>query len=530
MVETRDAGHGAFLLRNAPRIYLAGLAIVTLIGSGLRLRAVFYPLRVDEAYSFLTWAREPLWTTLSTYDNPGNHLLYSALLRVAYLGLGNQEWAIRMPALVAGILVIPASFAVFATVADYGAALLAAALVACSQQLIAFSANSRGYSQASLLTLLMIMAAARLANRRSAGAWALLVACAVAALYTITSMLYGVVMVWMWMALEPGRDEQRALRYRDIALAGAAVVALTTLLYLPPILRSGWNALFQNKAVAPLDWQNFASAFPGSLAATWFDWHRNMPAAIGWALALGFAAFVIGALVFRSQQALFGLLVSAVAGIGAMVLLQRVAPPTRVWLFLLPLFLGMAATGLCSLAERVRAALQGDREQPVFQILAVAAIIAVCAWMAMPLARSDVFLADNEARDLPAIADYLRTALRPALRPGDAVLAAPPLWVPLAYYLDRRQLPRDYVNAVPQENGRCFVVLDTRYIPERGSMVGKIVFDARQASRLVLLKKWNAGALYQLPAAVAPRPEVVSAPNGSGSTAAASQNEAAIRK
>jgi hypothetical protein len=204
-------------------------------------------LRHDEAYTFLTYGLQPVWTTLSIYNSPANHMLHSALVRVAYLLLGNQERAIRMPALFAGILVISASFAAFALLADYGSALLASAVVACSQALIAYSANARGYSQASLLALLMIVAAAHLGTRRSAAAWALLVACAVAGLYTIPSMLYAVVMVWTWMALEAGAEEHRALRYRGITVAGAAVVALTALLYLPAIMRSGWDALVKDR-------------------------------------------------------------------------------------------------------------------------------------------------------------------------------------------------------------------------------------------------------------------------------------------
>ena len=120
-------------------------------------------------------------------------------------------------------------------------------------------------------------------------------------------------------------------------------------------------------------------------------------------------------------------------------------------------------------------------------------IVALCLWMALPLAGGDAFLADNEARDLPAIADYLRHELRP----GDAVLAAPPLEEPLRYYFYRRHLPPQYVNAEPAKGGRCFVVLDARYVPRRNTAVGQIVFDAHEWARLVLLKKANAGAVYE---------------------------------
>jgi hypothetical protein len=227
---------------------------------------------------------------------------------------------------------------------------------------------------------------------------------------------------------------------------------------------------------------------------------------------------------------LFGLLVSAVAAIGAVVLLQRVAPPSRVWLFLVPVLMGMAATGLGSLVELGGGAGWDEGRSPgpartILPTLATVVIVLLCVWMALPLAGGDPFLADNEARDLPAIADYLR----PELRPGDAVLAAPPLEEPLKYYFYRRHLPPKYVNAEPAIGGRCFVVLDTRYLPQRTTAVGQIFFDDHERARLVLLKKWNVGAVYQLTAAALHR-EALSAPNGTGSVAAASQNEDEIRK
>src|SRR5207237_3678618 len=70
----RSAGGAVETLRNIPRIYLAGLVLVTLIGSALRVRAIFYPLRHDESYTFLTYGARPLWIPLSTFNSPANPL------------------------------------------------------------------------------------------------------------------------------------------------------------------------------------------------------------------------------------------------------------------------------------------------------------------------------------------------------------------------------------------------------------------------------------------------------------------------
>ena len=79
---------------------------------------------------------------------------------------GNEVWAIRLPALVAGIALVPATFAFARVLYGRAAGLLAAAFVAASSTLVEYSTNARGYTLVALATVLVFIAAARALEQR----------------------------------------------------------------------------------------------------------------------------------------------------------------------------------------------------------------------------------------------------------------------------------------------------------------------------------------------------------------------------
>src|SRR6202011_1520416 len=103
--------------------------------------------------------------------------------------------------------------------------------------------------------------------------------------------------------------------------------------YLPVILISGADKLVSNRFVVPLDLAELSSELPRSLASTWRLWNRDLPLPVSVLLV---AAFVFATVTeVRRKSLALGVLAPALCL--AMVLVQRVAPFERVWLFLLPL-------------------------------------------------------------------------------------------------------------------------------------------------------------------------------------------------
>src|SRR5205823_10426576 len=104
------------------------LIVVTLGALGLRLAFVQQPMRYDEALTFNELASRPLYYGLSYYPDPNNHLLNTLLVHLAYVGLGNQPWVLRLPATLAGVLLVPATFGLAKLLFGTGAGLPAAVL------------------------------------------------------------------------------------------------------------------------------------------------------------------------------------------------------------------------------------------------------------------------------------------------------------------------------------------------------------------------------------------------------------------
>jgi hypothetical protein len=121
----------------------------------LALLFLFQPMRYDEAYTFTHFASTPLYLALSNYSSTNNHLLNTLLVHFSYILFGNHPWALRLPTLIAGWLLVPGTYLVTRTFFGKHAALLAAALVASSSALILFSANARGYTLMALFFLLL---------------------------------------------------------------------------------------------------------------------------------------------------------------------------------------------------------------------------------------------------------------------------------------------------------------------------------------------------------------------------------------
>src|SRR5919204_3963186 len=103
-------------------------------------------MRGDEAFTYTEYASLPWFVALGDYTYPNNHLLHTLLVHGAARLLGPEPWALRLPAFVAGVLLVPATY--LAARALYGptTALIAAGLVSASGWLTLYATNARGYS------------------------------------------------------------------------------------------------------------------------------------------------------------------------------------------------------------------------------------------------------------------------------------------------------------------------------------------------------------------------------------------------
>lgn len=153
-------------------------ALLALTGIGASLRCAFIrqPMRYDEAYTYLTFVRGNIAAAFY-YPVPNNHVLHTLLVRASVLVFGHQVVAIRLPSLLAGVLVIPATFALARLLhRDAASGYVAAAMVAVTPYLVLYDTMARGYSLLTLLSLLLAMCAWNLAAHPTLGRCGLAVA------------------------------------------------------------------------------------------------------------------------------------------------------------------------------------------------------------------------------------------------------------------------------------------------------------------------------------------------------------------
>src|SRR5678815_4844579 len=115
------------------------VAWVTALAAVCRVVALSQPMRYDESVTWAYFVGRSWTTIISQYQFPNNHVLFSLLAKATSSLAAWQPWALRLPALIAGIAIVPLTWAVGRRFADRDSALLGAALAGASTPLILYS-------------------------------------------------------------------------------------------------------------------------------------------------------------------------------------------------------------------------------------------------------------------------------------------------------------------------------------------------------------------------------------------------------
>jgi len=430
-----------------PAQHLWAIAAIVFLASLLRIPLLSQPMRYDEAYTVTTYASRPLYIGLSLYTQPNNHLFHTFLVHLAYVLFGNRPWALRMPALVAGLLLVPATYIAARSLYRTESAILAAALTATSSVLIEYSTNSRGYSLVCLCFTMLIPIAAYMIRNRGWTPLLLFSIFATLGFYTIPIMLYPVGGVAAWVLLSAAAGDAKGPKrvVSGLFAAGLLTAVLTTVLYSPVFAVSGPASVFANSIVRPLPTGVFLRDLPLSFVSTWRYWNRGLPLLLIITLAAGFGISLICHI--RCSRFRIPLALALVAWLVPVLFIQRVVPFERVWTFALPLYFITSAAGLALVATRLM------KSFPIRHGMTVV-VVAVFLWTAWYVRRGDIVYSTNEGRGMQDTAIYLK----PRLTTGDSVLVALPSLAPLEYYFLKQEIPIAYLNA--PESHRLFVVVN----------------------------------------------------------------------
>jgi hypothetical protein len=473
------------------------LLVAVLAGAALRIAYLNQPMRYDEAHSYLAYASQPLRLVVADYTEPNNHVLHSVLVHLTTQFGGSAPWAIRIPALIAGVMMLPLTYVAALALFGRATSIASVLLVAVSSQLIFYSTNARGYTMLGAAFLTLLLLAERARRDDNVAAWSLMIPVAALALWTLPSAVFPIGAVLLWLGICAAIGDCRAPR--RVALGRLTLVAvsaglLTLALYAPVIRYSGWRALMSPPDVLRVNGLSKLVVGLGSLAWRWSrDAAQDIPL---WGVILIVGGIAVAlAPPRRPNRARIPPLVIALAWSLVLVLFTRAIPPTRVWLFLIPLVLMTAADGFVRAGEVLN-----RRRQHVGEAAAIAltALIAMLTFRNQLAAQSISEMDDTGTlRDAAGLAAYLA----PRLTPGDRVLYLRPPDPLLQYYFMRTGIRQEFLDAPDSTTTRLFVVVKDRYRETVSDIVTRRRVDRSRFGEPVLRERFREASLFEMPPA-----------------------------
>ncbi len=451
-------------LEKADLFILLGLGLAA---AGIRAAFVARPMSHDEAYTIVAFATRPLWVVLSDYSLPNNHVFHSLLVHFSYLLFGLQPWAVRLPVVVAGVLVVPAGYLLARLLYGRPTALLDAALLAGAPLMVNLSTDARGYILICLFTLLIFSLGVYVQQHKNRAAWGLIAGLSALGFYTTPIMIYpfGMLLTWLLLAAlagetRPAYDTLR-LFFRYLAASAVASGLLAAFLYTPIFFTYGVKAVVANRFVLPLRLVDFLAILPGKIVETWNDWTGLSAGMHG----LGFiflGGTILSLLLNRRISSRRAPLQAALLWLAVELPIQRPYPWPKLWSWLLPLFLMWGSAGLLGLFKEIK--LGG--KYSLAMLLSGAAILAVLGASLAGAVRS--YPEMNAPGEIETTALYLKGQLRP----GDIVVVSDPDDAPLWYYFKLHQIPDSFVIDIQHTHfQRAFVLVNPGYGQSLASVI-----------------------------------------------------------
>lgn len=444
------------------------LIIALIIGTGIRGYFLSQPMRYDEAYTFLNFVL-PKFSQLFYYPLPNNHVLHSILVQISTSIWGKNPVAIRLPALLSGIGIIPITFYLSRSLKQSG--VLASIAIAVFPYFVLFSVNARGYTLLVFFTLGLAFTGIKIVRKRSISYIILFALLAALGMFTIPSMLFSIVSIYVWtscLLLIEG-DSLKNILYKFVFPSGLLMTAFTLIFYTPVIYVShGIKSIIGNRFVEPQSWQSFLDQILPHFQQTFTAFSRNIPESVVLACATLVIIGIYGS-IKKQNWAILLILPSMFFGSAIVFIAKHKIPFARTWIYLIPFVLLVADYGFSYIAEKTSKKIRLLMNVAVF----VAGIIVAGSFIS---SYPDI----STLSEPQIVAEYLK----PIVTPNDSIRVLFPKTPQTQFYLWYYNVPG--FNAKASVGKQYFIVYQNHYS----------ITDMTEES-VVLLFNFNDVFLYQ---------------------------------
>ena len=435
-----------------------------------RLENLHITLTHDEAYMYNAFASRSFWHMISDYHLPNNHVLLSILIKIVTSVLGNHLWTLRLPTILVGVFLVPATYFFARRFYSKETALLSSVFVAIFPILVTYSVLARGYILMGLISIVLFTLGDYVRVKKNRFVWLLLVIFSASGFFTIPIMLFpfGALYIWLLISYAVNDTLSYTLRWNFLKYwvgSGFSAAFLTVLLYLP-ILFNSFDRFFGNGFIAPLKWDIFLITTWVRLRNTWIDWTTSIPMIIMLLGVLGFCISLIFHKKFSRQK--FPAQAAFFIWIVVMLLARRPDMLPRFWLFLPAFLLTWIVAGIIEPLKKIPLKTQ-IRWEPakIFVSVVFVFVLGQSLW-SLPTLPSQI-------QDKDGI-EEITIFLKDHLEPDDLVTASIP-WLPsLRYYFNYHGIPRGTIRQAG-EFQRSFIVVDSLNQDTLFSVTPKMGFD-----------------------------------------------------
>lgn len=332
------------------------LILLTFLAAGLAVAVIDQPIRCDEAGTYLDFVRYGVAHVISDYSSTNNHILYSLAAKVSVKLFGSEAWSLRVPALLAGVVLVPTTYLALRSHFTSAAALVGAGLVATSPYLVDQATNGRGYSMLNVCFMLLLALVPHLLVARGYRAWLLFALLGAIGTYAVPIMLFplGIVGTWLVIGMICELPPRRWIRFTvRLALGCLALGAIAGLFYAPTFFGQEEKQVIVTGArfdstLKPMTRWDRVLGLGDWVSILWGHVVHGLPRGLAWC-SLVLAA--IGVLGGRRRWMGLRFLTATVVGFAGVVFVSQRQPPMWSMSFLIPLYLGLAAGGAAVLGR-----------------------------------------------------------------------------------------------------------------------------------------------------------------------------------
>jgi len=407
----------------------AWLAVVIAVGLAVRCYFLSQPMRYDEAYTFLNFVNKGV-SDLFYYPLPNNHVLHTLLVRASVELFGSHPVAIRLPALLAGISVIVASFCLSRIILGGQSGYLSAAMVAVFPFLILYDTMARGYSIVVLLSLCLAILSFRFSRTPSLPLCVAMSLVTSLGLFAVPSFLFPAagLLLWTVVVLLLGHRTFKWIARHYLVPYTVVVAFFTSFLYTPVIIASnGINSIVNNRFVRSLEFSDFLARLPDHISNTLSAFSRDVPLVV-----IGICGLLILSGLYqmyrRRQWDVLSLVPALVLGAAVTLFVQHAIPFRRTWIYVLPFLFVYVDAGISPvLGSYIR-------------VLVKVVLLLLTISSGVLLMNHNVIAKYDDTGYFPE-APIVVDVLSKQIQPGDVVIARAPADEPVRFYLWYKAVP-----------------------------------------------------------------------------------------